>query len=1302
MGRLKCCLLFAAMTLSLIKADEGWKRLMDLNTAQEHRSAQWARSSNHAGGNRVPFAPEDIAMPPPWLLPNQQPQVAFPVAQAQVRSFFEEEVVEWPPRSAKKSNQYVPEPSQHPQPPPQIIHTTLQPPRRQWTDTAIRPVQHIRFEADRPSTSQRPQAEPKPAPAVKQRDPAAVTQHVVDLKKIPPPPVAPTVDLKEPYRTVAEPKPEQHRRQNKQQQQTASRKSAISYDSSEYDYEEEAAAISNSAHQDKQMSIHSKMDESEGGQSSYDESPSLTSVDASMSVSGGQDDFYAKVAAPAATQRRHQFVQQFVHQPESRRQPQAVSTEEADVEQHQAFDYGKTIFRTQLGSGQVGRQHPHEYEGQVQQRENGRPSTYVDEATETERQQAAKAKQGQPGVRKQQLRQQQQQQPLERNTAPPEASVFEAERPSFFSTNLQASPNQRQFQVGQQHHQRQQLAPQQPAGDWPPRHPAPESNRKNKPRTPYRPEEQPSRENFVNVPKYKPSNPTVAPVQRYQEEAEDFQRDHQSDLQAPYHHQQQPYRPEEDGVNYGQPEEHHRPEENHRPEEHYRPKEHHRTKEHHQPIYDNQEQVQHGKKNNVRQRRPESRPGPESEPTQSNPWHTKQGQPEGNAYDPYEEQRQEPHREQQHVQHHHEPEQQHEQHQPEEPLPVAPIPGRRPPGGRPSFQPEEQFNGPENDPKGNNESEFEDSPPFVAPTQKRPQHPSPNRPRPHRPLPPPQRPRDASIVTQGLNTLKSLVGLQSTQQRLRPQPNPDARRPERHRRPGGRRPPHHPSGNSFDNGGEIGRVDQLDAGGDEFDAADLNNAPVQARHNVQPIKEEPMEHRSDPDDDIPDFLPPVMSSTESPLRITAPPVRVTEAPELPVPVSTTAAPEEPKSTLFPPFNKRVRPQPPSPAQTESKANAAKDSSAGQLRITSYKQRIEAMKERAKLREQLAQSKKDGESTADNIAEPVVPVSVTSTSTTTARPSTTRAKIPPRMPVRRPVTASPTSTSSTTESVPVSVEKSQETKESNYEQYKRRFKPKASANRPVKEEEPVTPTAEVAPVQVDVQEEEPSGRKNLFGKMPGSPFVRRRIQQKQQREEEERLLAEDSPKPVVKEEVVEMPSIPPRPNKRMRPGQFARTTTAAPIIEPSLDDEEESGSVLASPDQWPPTSEPQISGKTETSSMPKAEEEAESAKIELVSVASIATDKDIENPEPQPIEEEQDYPTHQQQSYAYESAGQPFLDKPDLSSERVDSNIEEKEDKEPVPVQEKPRHSFFTMATNDPILPIEELLNIRVRDNGKDM
>jgi hypothetical protein len=493
-----------------------------------------------------------------------------------------------------------------------------------------------------------------------------------------------------------------------------------------------------------------------------------------------------------------------------------------------------------------------------------------------------------------------------------------------------------------------------------------------------------------------------------------------------------------------------------------------------------------------------------------------------------------------------------------------------------------------------------------------------------------------------------------------------------------------------------------------------------------------MEHRGIPDDDIQDIVPPSVSTTETippPTRVTAPSTRPstrppTEAPELPVPVSSTAAPEETKSTLFPPFNKRVRPQPPSPAQTENKANAGKDSPAGQLRITSYKQRIEAMKERAKLREQLAQSKKDTEGTIEQAPEPVSPVSVSSTSTTTVRPSTTRPKIPPRMPVRRPVTAGPPSSTSTTttESVPLmeKMDKVPESRESsNYDQYKRRFKPKPSFSRPSpKEEEPAaSPSEEVASAKADVREEEDpsSSRKNLFGKMPGSPFVRRRIQQKQQREEEERLLSEESSKgpAAIKKESVdkeEMPAVPAgpalRPNKRIRPGQFARTTTAAPIVEPSLDDEDEpASSVLASPEQWPPTSEPHTPVKPEISGgLPAAEEEEESPKIELVSIAPAPpANEESDNHQPQqhqPAEEPEEFPTHQQPPpFAFESSGQPYLDKPDVSSERMGT---EEEQPEPIQVQEKPRHSFFTMATNDPILPIEELLNIRVRDNGKDM
>jgi hypothetical protein len=595
----------------------------------------------------------------------------------------------------------------------------------------------------------------KQATTAKLRDLATpVTQRVVEVKKLPAP-----VEPKDPYRTVQaiEPKPDQQQqhRQNKQQQ-TASRKSVVStYDSSEYDYEEEGAVIS-SGHQDKRIiNAKSDHDELEGDQGFYDESPSLTEVDATMSVSAGgrQDDFYAKPVAPS--QRRQQSVQHFP-QPETRRQPQTPTTsiEEADVEQHQAFDYSKTIFRTPVNSGHNSRQQqqfPHTPANEpVQQRENGRPATYVDETTETERHQPLKVKQGQqPGVRRQQQQQQQRhQQPSssERNTSPPEVPVFEAERPSFYSPNLQASPNQqqRQFEVGQHHHQRQQQPAQQQAGEWPPRHPTADLNRKNKPRNPphhpeeYQQHQQPS-DNFGNAPRHKSKNP---PEQHYQEEREDLQ----SDPQPPYRHQPPPYRPEEVGLNYDQPEEQHRPKEHHRP-----------NKEHHQPIYDYQDGQQNGKKNQ-RPRRPptETHPAPEFDPVpQNNPWLNHQNQPEENTYDPYDQQNQE-----HHPQHHEQEEQQRrpQEHQTEEPLPIAPTPGRRPPGGRPTFQSGEQFNGADNDEKGNNDGDFDSPGPFKAPPPHRPHHPQPNnRQRPHRPPPSHQRPKDASIVTQGLNTLKVYI-----------------------------------------------------------------------------------------------------------------------------------------------------------------------------------------------------------------------------------------------------------------------------------------------------------------------------------------------------------------------------------------------------------------------------------------------------------------------------------------------------------------------------------------------------------------
>ena len=144
-----------------------------------------------------------------------------------------------------------------------------------------------------------------------------------------------------------------------------------------------------------------------------------------------------------------------------------------------------------------------------------------------------------------------------------------------------------------------------------------------------------------------------------------------------------------------------------------------------------------------------------------------------------------------------------------------------------------------------------------------------------------------------------------------------------------------------------------------------------------------------------------------------------------------------------------------------------------------------------------------------------------------------------------------------------------------------------------------------------------------------------------------------------------------------------------MIESSLNDEDEA--VLASPDQWPPTSEPQAPVKTK---MSIAEEKGEeSHQIELASVAP-QENKDSDNHQPNQTEEDRDFPALP--SFGAETSGQSFLDKPDVSSERMETEMEEGD------VQEKPRHSFFTMATHDPILPIEELLNIRVRDNGKDM
>ena len=157
-------------------------------------------------------------------------------------------------------------------------------------------------------------------------------------------------------------------------------------------------------------------------------------------------------------------------------------------------------------------------------------------------------------------------------------------------------------------------------------------------------------------------------------------------------------------------------------------------------------------------------------------------------------------------------------------------------------------------------------------------------------------------------------------------------------------------------------------------------------------------------------------------------------------------------------------------------------------------------------------------------------------------------------MRKPLTSSaPTSTSSTTEA-PLAEDK-EDQDSNNFEQYKRRFKPKSTfSRRPVKKED------DPLPASVNADEEEVAGKKKSFSQTAGSPFGRRR---QQQQEKQKRLLDEDKPEePSVPASLVRINKETP---KRIRPGYGRSTTT-----ESSLDNEEEEfGSVLAPP--WSATS-----------------------------------------------------------------------------------------------------------------------------------
>lgn len=307
--------------------------------------------------------------------------------------------------------------------------------------------------------------------------------------------------------------------------------------------------------------------------------------------------------------------------------------------------------------------------------------------------------------------------------------------------------------------------------------------------------------------------------------------------------------------------------------------------------------------------------------------------------------------------------------------------------------------------------------------------------------------------------------------------------------------------------------------------------------------------------------------------------------DLIVPESSTVEAITTSSTLFPPFSKRVRlsttttelpassdeeTSNPPVVSTTTKKSEGTSLSAGQVRITSYKQRIEAMKEKARQRElsqQQASSKTDKEPAADQTEDETT---TTTTTTTTARSTTSRPRIPPRMPSRKPI--QPSKASSTTD-----------------------------------DSSPDT-SADELPSNNNKRQQRPKTEVPVVGKIPPSPFERRRAQQ-----------AEEAAAKLVKE----------GPFQKIKDGGgkrrvVGRRTTTAPPLEDSTE-------------------------------LPQ--EEDEQPRIELVEVI------------PQP-----------------EAPSQVLLEERQSVNEEAPS--------------EAHRQDYFTQ--HEPILPIEELLNIRVRDNGKGM
>ena len=566
-----------------------------------------------------------------------------------------------------------------------------------------------------------------------------------------------------------------------------------------------------------------------------------------------------------------------------------------------------------------------------------------------------------------------------------------------------------------------------------------------------------------------------------------------------------------------------------------------------------------------------------------------------------------------------------------------------------------------------------------------------------------------------MQTLAGSIGLQSlagNQQQRRPQrPNNGQFRPESRRPgPGNRRPP-------IELSIDIGRVDKT---AEEEELALLSEADQQPGYDQEEdvtysssseslvgrssggfIKqqeiEDPVEHRIlpqeeeeviDPQDYLSAYPHLLASSTAAPkFEPLAPVAKPTTAEAVTTTTSsTTSAPVE-KATLFPPFSKRVRPQLPTPAETQ-KPN--KESTAGQLRITSYKQRIEAMKERARLREQQLQQPNNKETEMELSNQPTGSIdssksdhkisssstTSTTTTTTTRKPSTTRAKVPPRMPViRKPATSGFTTSTSTTEQAPT-LDSSAEIPS------KRRFKPKSSFSRSrpsLDEDDEESPIA--APLSDDketLQEEETiaaiNKNRNTFAKIPTSPFDLRRAQL----QKEAAATGEEVGKQFASEVMVSNHSK--KMGGKRRPHQSR--TTAQPQPETAFSNDE-----LAS--NLPAPTQPTVSPQQKA---PDDEQVGEEPRIELVEGGDVQA-HDAE--EQQPHHPAAAVPTYED-DYNYESeSNHQLADEKKTEMPQEPSYLD-------TLLARNPHHLSSSLFSDDPILPIEELLNIRVRDNGKGM